>query len=328
MNIVLLQAKLRLEDIDQLLKEFPQYLFLSISEPGCHSLGAEHWSRVEIFFGDKITREEINIAHQLRWIHTSSDDNTQLPLDLIDKLGNVIVTNTEVSNIRQIGEFVMSGILAFSKHLLKWKSIDEFPNLVWDGKWRDSMWTLSSKTLLQIGLDPIGTEVALQAKCHNMRVFGAQERRSFHPHCNKTIAFKNLHSVLPASDVVVISLPKEKESFQWFGKAELELMKKDSILIIVGNNRVVDEDALARLAKKDHFRGVIIDASPETPIAATSPLWKAPNVIITPNVAQYPLTEKEQAFQNFRYNLRQYMHGNFLDMRNVLSKPLKSLELY
>lgn len=325
MNIVLLQTKLRLEDIDQLLKEFPQYLFLSVSEATSHNLGPEHWSRVEIFFGDKLMKNEVMMAHQLRWVHTSSDDTNELCLEEIEKRGNILVSKMSTPNILQIGEFVMSGILAFSKNLFQWEKAAHFPGLVWDSKWRDTMWTLGDRHLLQIGLDKIGTEVTRQARKSGMQVWGCRERRSFHPNCHKTIAFKDLHSILPVSDIVVVALPKEKKYLHWFNKAKLSLMKQDSVLIVVGNSRVIEEQAIIELAEKQHFRGVLIDSSNATPIANSSPLWKADNVIVTPNIAQLPESRSEEAFQTFRYNLRQYVHGNIIDMHNVLTSTLKKI---
>lgn len=327
MNTILIQTKLQLEEINQLLNEFPQYLFLSIDEEHRRNLDSKHWEKVEIFFGDRLTREELAMTPQLRWIHTLFDNNNQLPFDEIEKQGNIIVSNTKSGNLLLAAEFVMSAILAFSKHLFHWKTAAESPDLLWESKWREGIWTLADKSLLQIGLEEFGSEIANQAKRHRMKVLGAQARPSFHPFCQKTIAYENLHTVLPNADVVVVTLPKENEYYQWFGKSELELMKKDSILIILGNNRTVDEEALAALAENGHFRGVVIDVYNETPISSDSPLWKLPNIIITPSVAYFSSREGEQAFRTFRYNLRQYIHGNFTDMRNVVAKTLRAISL-
>jgi len=316
MNIILLQTKLRLEDIDLLLKEFPQFLFLSLGEQACSDLSKDHWSRVEIFFGNKLSTSEIKLAHQLKWIHTPSDDNSNLCMEEIYKRGNILISNTEPSDIRQIAEYVMSGIYSFSKHLLHWGDATEFPNLIWDSKWKDSMWELSKCRLLQIGLGKIGSEITRVAKEHRLKVWGVQEKKSFHPHCHKTVDPKNLHSVLPNMDIVVVALPKGREHYDWFGKAELELMKRDSVLIVIQNNRAVDEKALVEVLKKDHLRGVMIDMCIKTPISSSSGLWKKPNVIITPAVAQHSESEKMEAFHTFRHNLRQYLYGNFSEMRN------------
>ena len=72
MNIILLQSQLLLHEIDLLLKEFPQFLFLSLSEAAYRNLGPEHWARLEILYGARLTKEELAKAHQLRWIQCPS----------------------------------------------------------------------------------------------------------------------------------------------------------------------------------------------------------------------------------------------------------------
>lgn len=96
-------------------------------------------------------------------------------------------------------------------------------------------------------------------------------------------------------------------------------MKQGSILIVIGSGGV-DADALAQIAESGKFRGILIDASYQTPLPATSPLWNIRNIIITPEVASRPKSTERQAFRTFLYNLRQYLHGNFQDMRNLREK--------
>jgi D-2-hydroxyacid dehydrogenase (NADP+) len=317
MNIVLLQTKLSLEEINQLLQEFPHYLFLSLSEEGCKDLDSEHWSRVEIFFGEKISSQQLAKAHQLRWIHSPGDDLGLLCMEEIRKRGNIIVSLTENPNTSQAGEFFLGGILAFAKNLFYWRDAARFPNLLWDVKWKSSMWTLENKILLIVGVDKVTEFLAKKAREFGMRIYGASERRTFHSHCDKTFALKELHSVFPSCDIVLFSLPKDKKYFHYFGDAELNLMKEDSLLIIRRNHRVLSDKKLYEVARGGKFRGIIIDTYHETPISTHSPLWQLSKCIITPEVSYLPEMAKGGAFQSFRFNLRQYLHGNFADLKGL-----------
>lgn len=319
MNIVLLQARLNLEEIDLLLKEFPQYLFLSLSEASYKNLSPEHWSRVEIVYGNKLNPEDLEKAHQLRWIHSPQTLLNRISIEDIEKRGNILITNTVDENTFQIGEFVIGGILTFAKNLFRWKEAGEFPGLVWDSKWRDSMWTLKNRLHLQIGLSRIGTEITRRARQFDMRVWGIQETRSFHPHCQKTFSAKEMNSVLPAADVVCICHPRGKIYENWFQAEQLELMKNDSILVVIGGSNVVNEEALVKVSKTGKLRGIILDAFYQNPIPPSSQLWQIPNMIITPEVSPRPKSTERQSFRIFLYNLRQYLHGNFSDMRNLVN---------
>lgn len=323
MNIVLLQSKLKLEEIDQLLKEFPQFLFLSLSDEACKNMTPEQWSRVEIFFGTHLNKEELSKAHQLKWVQVALDDHRNISLDIIKQQENILVTDTPPSNIDELCEFVTAAILSYAKNLPRWQESMHFPNLIWDSKWKESMWKLKETTLLQIGLGRIGTELTKRCRELGMRVWGVQEKRSFHPYCHKTISKNNLHSVLPNIEIVVLSLPKGREYRHLFGKAELQLMHKESVLLVVGNNRAVDEEGLIEVLNNNRLRGVLIDNDHSSPISPSSRLWKRENVLITPEIAVDKELMQRQAFQTFRYNMRQYLHGNINDMKNIVTLNIK-----
>lgn len=319
MNIVLLQSRLTDEEIRQLINEFPQYLFLAPSEVTYKNLGREEWSRVEVIYGNKLTAEELEKAHQLRWIHSPLPNVNPLCLNEIEKKGNILVTSTKEENTAQIGEYVIGGVLAFAKNLFHWEDADRNPLILWDSKWRESMWTLRNRTFLQIGLGRVGTEIARLANEFGMCVWGVQEHRSFHPYCRKVFTRNELHSVLPMADVVCIALPRGLQKEKWFKREEIELMKHDSILAIAGYKGIIDEEALAEVANTtEKFRGILLDAFYQLPVSPNSKLWTIPNIIITPEVAPRPKSTEKEFYRLFRYNLRQYLHSNFTDMRNII----------
>ncbi|MCE5319088.1 MAG: D-2-hydroxyacid dehydrogenase, partial [Parachlamydia sp.] len=274
MNIVLIQGQLTAEEIHQLLNEFPQFLFLPLGETAFRALTSEQWKNIEILYGSRLSQEDLAKAQQLRWLHSPIPNLTRICLDDLDKRGNILVTFTQEEGAQQIGEFVIAGILAFSKQLFIWRDADHNPQTLWDSKWRDAIWTLSNRTLLQIGLAKAGSEIARQGRQMGMRVLGVQRERSFHPYCQKTFAMTELHTLLPEADVVSICLARGKpfhENHQAIlHQEEFQLMKKDSILSITGSG-LVDANALAEAASTGKFRGILLDASYQTPISAASP---------------------------------------------------------
>lgn len=320
MNIVLIQGQLTADEIHQLLNEFPQFLFLPLGETAFRALTPEQWKNVEILYGSRLILDDLAKAQHLRWLHSPIPNLNRICLDELDKRGNILVTFTQEEGAQQIGEFVMAGILAFAKQLILWRDADDNPQTLWDSKWRDAIWTLSHRTLLQIGLAKAGTEIARQGRQMGMRVLGVQRERTFHPYCQKTYPMTDLHALLPEADVVSICMARGKP-FHESHKAilrqeELQLMKKGSILSIAGSG-LVDAKALSETASTGKFRGILLDASYQTPLPASSPLWQIPNIIITPEVAPRPKLTERQGFRTFLYNLRQYLHGNFRDMRNL-----------
>lgn len=320
MNIVLLQSRLALNEVDQLLKEFPQYLFLSLSETSYTTLSPEYWSRIEVVYGNRMTSEDLAHAHQLKWIHLPGSTTNRICLQEIEQQGNVIVTNTKDEDLEQIGEFVMGVVLSFGKTLFVWHEPNQNPSHLWSHKARESMWTLKDKTLLQIGMQKTGTEIARQAEFYRMNVIGLEEKKSFQPHFNTIDTLDKASEYLPHADVVCITLPATKKSLNWLDKAKIDFLKKGALLIILGSPKIADEAALVEAAKSEKLRGVWLDIPFQTPPPATSPLWNTPNLFITPEIAPRPRSQEKQSFRIFRYNLRQYSFGNINDMRNIVDK--------
>ncbi len=63
------------------------------------------------------------------------------------------------------------------------------------------------------------------------------------------------------------------------------------MLINVGRGEVVAEQDLIHALKEKMIRGAILDVFEEEPLPAKSPLWKMPNVFITPHNAAFSFPE-------------------------------------
>lgn len=87
---------------------------------------------------------------------------------------------------------------------------------------------------------------------------------------------------------------------------------------MIGSHEMFEEEDLVAVAKSGKLRGLVIDAPYQSPVAENSPLWGIPGVIITPEVGPRPKSLERTAFHLFLYNLRQYVYGNYKDMRNIV----------
>lgn len=318
MNVILLQITLLPHELDLLLKEFPQYLIFSLSEASYKNLTPPYWENIEILFGSRLTQEDLSKAQQLHWIHCPSANLSRLCLEDIQKKRHLLISTTLEENIPQIGEFVMGAVLAFSKNLFGWKELQATPSQLWDSKWRQSMDTLQNKIWLQIGVTRPSQEIARQARHFNMRVFGIESKPSFHPHFHKILGYEALADILPQADVVCIHMAKKADPNFFLHLSHLEQIKPGAILVLLGSTGMVNEEDLALAAKSGKFRGMLIDANFSSHIAEDSPLWNLPNLIITPEVSPRPKSTERTAFRIFLYNLRQYVYGNFKDMRHLV----------
>lgn len=94
----------------------------------------------------------------------------------------------------------------------------------------------------------------------------------------------DLHSMLAASEVVVLCAAANDDTRRLIGTEEIALLRPNAVFINVARAALVDTDALvARLRQGDLFAA--IDVFDQEPLPAGSPLRMLPNVYLTPHRA-------------------------------------------
>lgn len=96
-------------------------------------------------------------------------------------------------------------------------------------------------------------------------------------------------------------------------------MKPTAYLINVTRGGIIDEPALVEALKSGQIAGAGLDVTEKEPLAADSPLWDAPNLIITPHRAGASQHRPRKIFEFFLQNLTRYINGerpvNIIDKR-------------
>jgi phosphoglycerate dehydrogenase-like enzyme len=97
-------------------------------------------------------------------------------------------------------------------------------------------------------------------------------------------AVDELESLLPAVDVVVNLLPATPQTEGLFDGRRLAAMRDGALLVNAGRGGTVDTDALLAELEAGRVRAVLDVTEPE-PLPPEHPLWRAPNLILTPHSA-------------------------------------------
>jgi len=87
-----------------------------------------------------------------------------------------------------------------------------------------------------------------------------------------------------------------------------EQMKPGALFVNAGRGRTVDTDALLAALRSGRIRAALDVTDPE-PLPADHPLWRAPNVLITPHVAGNVAREESRAYRFAGEQIRRYASG-------------------
>lgn len=241
----------------------------------------------DIFVGYSLRAEQLTHAKKLKWIHSTAAGVAQLMYPELRDSG-IVVTNPSGVFSPPMAEHTMGLLLALARNFpdstrhqdrSHWGQQD-----IWDKPQR--LTELSGQVLLIVGFGSIGRELAKRARAFDMRVWGVtRSGRGDTTHAEKIVPASQLEEALPHADYVVIAAPETRETRRLIGAAQIARMKHGARLINVGRGSLLDESALIRALETGALGGAALDVTPVEPLPPDSPLWKAPNLFITPHTS-------------------------------------------
>jgi D-3-phosphoglycerate dehydrogenase len=107
----------------------------------------------------------------------------------------------------------------------------------------------------------------------------------------------------------------------------LALMKPTAILVNIARGGIVDEVALVDALRAGRLGGAGLDVTETEPLPPSSPLWDAPNLVISPHCGGVSSHRVRKLIEFFCENLRRYIAGqpllNLVDQRRGYPVPVK-----
>ncbi len=271
----------------------------------------------DILVGWRFNRENLaERAPNLKWIHmTGAGIEHVLPLEWLP--AGTVLTNNRGVHRPKAQQFTMTALLMLNERI---------PALVTEqhkAKWtRIYATAIEGKTALIIGVGMMGDAAARAARQLGLKTIGVRRSGTPNRYIDEMHTPDRLAELLPRADFVLVNAPLTDETEGMIGRAELELMQPSAGLINMGRARVVDYKALATKLRKREISGAVLDVFDPEPLPKTSPLWKVPNLIMTPHVSSDdddnygPLTA-DLVFEN----IGRWVAGKVL--KNVVDRTLQ-----
>lgn len=84
-------------------------------------------------------------------------------------------------------------------------------------------------------------------------------------------------------DILVVSLPLTESTRGILSYRQFELLSKRRTFVCnIARGGHIDQEALLQALERGQIRGAAIDVTDPEPLDSQNPLWKAPNLLITP----------------------------------------------
>ncbi|HEX3954858.1 MAG TPA: D-2-hydroxyacid dehydrogenase [Stellaceae bacterium] len=246
-------------------------------------------------------------APRLKWIQVlGAGIDYLLPLDWVPR--DIGITTNSGAHVPKASQSALMAILMMNAQL---------PALMASQRrheWNRIFTTRpEGKTLLIVGVGHIGGAAAEYAKQFGMRVLGIRHSRQPHPSVDEMYGPDDLFSLLARADIVLLNLALTAQTRHVMGREAFAAMRRGAGFINMSRGGLVDSNALIESLESGHLGGAFIDVADREPLPADSPLWDAPNLIMTPHVLSDDIEQYvPRTLDLFFDNVRRYLAGQKL----------------
>ena len=137
---------------------------------------------------------------------------------------------------------------------------------------------LADRRVVVLGAGSVGSAIAARLAPFeiDLQVVARTARDGVH-------GLDELPSLLSTADVVILAVPYGSDTHHLVDERFLAALPDGALLVNVARGAVVDTDALLAELQAGRLRAALDVTDPE-PLPREHPLWRAPNVLITPHV--------------------------------------------
>ena len=254
-----------------------------------------------------IDRDVINKAEKLKYIGTFATGYNNIDITAAKERG-ITVCNAAEYSTNGVAQQVFGYIL------MHYTKIAEYNNFVKSGGWIASPTfspfaynssELASKTIGIVGFGSIGKAVAKIALAFNMRVLCyTRTVRDYHG-----VEFCDFETLLKSSDIITLHCPLTDETRELMNENTFNICKNGAFFINTSRGGTVNEYALLSALESGKLSGAAVDVLTSEPMDKDCPLFKAPNIIITPHSAWSAYETRARLVAQVADNLKAFLDG-------------------
>jgi D-3-phosphoglycerate dehydrogenase len=229
----------------------------------------------------RVTAELLENPGRLRAIARAGVGVDNIDVGAATRKG-IVVMNTPGGNTVSTAEHTIALLCALARHI---PAAHESTRLA---KWEKSRFTgtqLTGKTIGIIGLGRVGREVASRAAGLELHVLAFDPMVAADRADQLGVAsVSSLEQLLPRCDFLTVHTPLTDETRGMIGARELAMLRPGARVINCARGGIIDENDLVEALQSGRLAGAALDVFVKEP-PGDHPLFKLPNVIVTPHLA-------------------------------------------
>ncbi|MFD5267637.1 D-2-hydroxyacid dehydrogenase [Streptomyces sp. NPDC058335] len=241
------------------------------------------------------------------WVHTASAGVDHLMCPEL-AASDTVVTNARGIFDAPIAEYVAALVLAMAKDLPRTWQLQR------EREWRhrESRRVAGTRAVV-VGSGPIGREIArtLKALGVTAAVVGRVPRTGIH-------GPDDLDRLLARADWVIAAAPLTERTHGMFDRHRFGVMQPSACFVNVGRGQLVVEDALVQALERRWIAGAALDVLTTEPLAADSPLWRVPGLLVSPHMSGDTVGWRDELGAQFVELFERWAAGR--PLRNVVDK--------
>ena len=298
---------------EPLARSFPEVAFHAVHHGEDAKAVAERLD-VIVGLGHHIPNDLIKAATNLRWIQalTTGTETLTAPGVLPP---HVLLTSTRGVHGPQMSELAFLNMIALNRNFRKMQRNQAAAK--WE-PWNQPI--LEGKTIVIVGLGLLAEHLAARCKLFGMTTIGVSGGRNSAPHFDEVHPRRDLAKTAARADFLMLLVPYSPQTHHLIDREVLAAMKPTAFLINLARGGVLDEAALIEHLQAGKIAGAGLDIFSTQPLPPDNPLWRMPNVIITPNIGGRSDNFVEQTTSVLEPNMQAYIDGRLKDLRNLVAR--------
>ena len=240
----------------------------------------------------------------------------------------VTISNARGAHNISTAEWTVSAILTMLKHFplfldiqrsgdwkRRFQATAEYENLTGDTRplYPPVMLEeLTGKTVMLVGYGSIGKEIERMLQPFHVQLIRIARTARENPAVH---AVGELDALLSKAQIVILILPATDETRHLIDAHQFSLMRRGTLLVNAARGPIVNTDAMVEALESRRIRAALDVTDPE-PLPLGHPLWKCPNLLITPHVGGSSPEFARRSLKIAADELRRYMAGE--PLRNVV----------